>query len=555
MMQKPRAIDLYSGVGGWSLGLRLAGVDVVASYERWGPANETNFKNNFHQTQTVDIRRLALEDLPSNIDIVVGSPPCTQFSFSNRGGSGDLDDGLVDIIRFLTVVDHLKPRVWVMENVPRVAPILTKELKPGGRLHRFAHLGLEPHVINMETFGLPQRRRRCVAGNFDHALLTRYTTRCAPTLGEVVLALARDPVIDPIYGISIPQENLFDHDVETALNEEEARINRAAKTLHPVYNSMPFPDPLDRTVRTITATCTRVSRESIIVEQPGQTGAYRRLSIRERATLQGFPITFQFYGANHGQKLRMVGNAVPPTFAYLIANAFLGTASHDLRPIDVAGAELTAPSPKPDVTMVDSAGAKYPENRTFRFAIPSLRLKSGVRFELANLSMGTSFEWRVAFWFGTSKDIRSLDLVPAVAKRALMKLPLQARDALSVPLASLETMLAGADLQNMQKLWSHRGPGRTRPFMLLDELDSAGASIRSALEPFEGDACQALRDVVATQYGPETSELPGLAKLDRNAILILSGVIVGSLTNAHLADMINGPLLATGKKAGSTSEG
>lgn len=37
-----RAIDLYSGVGGWSLGMRLAGINVVASYERWGPANETS---------------------------------------------------------------------------------------------------------------------------------------------------------------------------------------------------------------------------------------------------------------------------------------------------------------------------------------------------------------------------------------------------------------------------------------------------------------------------------------------------------------------------------
>lgn len=551
-MRKPRAIDLYSGVGGWSLGLRLAGIDVVASYEHWGPANETNFKNNLHQAQTVDIRRLALDELPTDIDIVVGSPPCTQFSFSNRGGSGDLDDGLIDIVRFLTIVDHLKPRVWAMENVPRVAPILTKELKPGGRLHRFAHLGLDPHIVNMETFGLPQRRRRCVAGNFDHALLTSYMPRRAPTLGAVVRALAKDPVVDPIYGISIPQEALFDHDVEAALNEEEIRINRASKTLHPVYNAMPFPDPLERTVRTITATCTRVSRESIIVEQPGRPGAYRRLSIRERATLQGFPVTFQFYGANHGQKLRMVGNAIPPAFAYLVANAFLGTTSSDLCPIEVAGAGLTAPTPKPDITVVDSAGARFPENRTFRFAIPSLRLKSGVRFELANLTRRSGRDWQVAFWFGTSKDIRSLELVPAVAKRALRALPPQAREALSDPLASLETMLADADLQNMQKLWSHRGPGRTRPFMLLDGLDAAGASLRSALEPFEGVVRQVLQDIVTTQYGVEASVLPGLAKLDRNAILILAGIIVGSLANAHLANVINEAALANDAKADST---
>lgn len=534
-MRKPRAIDLYSGVGGWSLGLRLAGIDVIASYEHWGPANETNFKNNQHQAQTVDIRRLALDELPTDIDIVVGSPPCTQFSFSNRGGSGDLNDGLVDIVRFLTIVDHLKPPVWAMENVPRVASILTKELKEGGRLHRFAHLGLEPHIVNMEDFGLPQRRRRCVAGNFDFDLLKTYELRCAPTLGSVVRALAEDPVIDPIYNISIPGDDLFDHDIEAALNQEEVRINRASKTLHPVYNSMPFPDPLDRTVRTITATCTRVSRESIIVADPSRDGGYRRLSIRERATLQGFPITFQFYGANHGQKLRMVGNAIPPSFAYLMANTFKGVTAQHFVPITEAATGLTAPTPKPDVTMVDSAGAKYPGTRTFRFAIPSLRLKSGVRFELANLGQDAERGWRVAFWFGTSKDIRGLRLAPEVAKRVIRTLPASARAAISDRLAALERTLDNADLDNMQKLWSHRGPGSTRPFMLLDELDVAGEAIQEMLTPFKSAVSRVLHDVILMQYAEGVSGLPGLAKLDRNAVLILSGIIVGSMANAHLS--------------------
>lgn len=536
-MRKQRAIDLYSGVGGWSLGLRLAGIEVVASYERWGPANETNFKNNLHQAQTVDIRRLSLDDLPSEIDIVVGSPPCTQFSFSNRGGSGNLEDGLIDIVRFLTIVDHLKPRVWAMENVPRVAPILTKELESGGLLYRFAHLGMQAHIVNMEDFGLPQRRRRCIAGNFDHGLLTSYASGPAPTLGAVVSALEGDPVIDPIYGISIPRMELFDHHAEIELNEEEVRINRASKTLHPVYNSMPFPDPFHRTVRTITATCTRVSRESIIVQRPGKEISYRRLSIRERATLQGFPITFQFYGSNNGQKLRMVGNAIPPAFAYLAANALLGTPADELQSIDEVASNLTAPTPKPDVTLVDSAGAKFPESRTFRFAIPSLRLKSGVRFELANRRATGSCEWNVAFWFGTSKDIKELVLEPTLAKQVISALPGRARTALAHPLTALEDMLSAADLQNMQKLWSHRGPGRTRPFMLLDGLDHAGALVQAALVPFEENARKILSEAITTQYGEATGKLPGLAKLDRNAVQILSGIIVGSLANAHLAQI------------------
>ena len=40
-----RAIDLYAGIGGWSLGLRLAGVEVVSSYEWWRPAIDTHNGN------------------------------------------------------------------------------------------------------------------------------------------------------------------------------------------------------------------------------------------------------------------------------------------------------------------------------------------------------------------------------------------------------------------------------------------------------------------------------------------------------------------------------
>jgi DNA (cytosine-5)-methyltransferase 1 len=283
-----RAIDLYSGIGGWALGLQLAGIEVVASYEYWGPANETNFKNNRHQAQTVDIRRLGLDELPADIDIVVGSPPCTQFSFSNRGGNGDIADGMKDIVKFLTIVDYLQPVAWAMENVPRVAKIIEDELHPGGRLRRFRHLNIIPHVINMEDFGLPQRRSRCIAGNFSIDLLAAYASKTSKrTLGQVVTALAAEPVNDPIYGLVLPKNELRDHVIEDALNVEEVRINRANKISHPVYNSMPFPDRLDRSVRTITATCTRVSRESIVIEDPIKTASFRRLTIREKGLGDG----------------------------------------------------------------------------------------------------------------------------------------------------------------------------------------------------------------------------------------------------------------------------
>lgn len=531
-----RAVDLYSGVGGWSLGLRLAGIEVVASYERWGMANETNFKNNQHQAQTVDIRRLAINDLPNDIDIVVGSPPCTQFSFSNRGGGGDLLDGLKDIIKFLTIVEHLKPKLWVMENVPRVAKILEQELRPGGCLERFKHLGIVPRVINMENFGLPQRRRRCIASNLDFELLNAYATGTPKrTLGKVVRALAATPVIDPIYGVSIDRPELSDHVMEDALNDEEVRINMATKVMHPVYNAMSFPDSLDRSVRTITATCTRVSRESIVIENPDQPRTFRRLTVRERACLQGFPITFQFYGESYAQKLRMVGNAVPPLFSYYVAQALQGKTPEIAQKITEHIDSLRAPIPPATDARPNKAGCRYLWNRRFRFAIPSLRLKSGVRFELVNVPSESYTTWQIAFYFGTSKSIQTLPLDDSLYLMLLQKLPDELSEKIRAELSQLADFIRRADVINMQRLWSHSGLGLTRPFMLLDQLDEIGTRIINTLKDNEIFVQHLVSQAIGSKFGEKASKLPGLSKLTRNATLIVSGLLIGSLANRELS--------------------
>lgn len=532
---KLRAVDLYSGVGGWSLGLRLAGIDVVASYERWDVANETNFKNNRHQAQTIDIRRLSTDDLPSNIDIVVGSPPCTEFSFSNRGGNGNIADGLEDIRRFLTIVEHLKPRFWAMENVPRVAKILESELQPGGLLEEFQHLSLVPHIVNMEDFGVPQRRQRCVAGNFDFTLLTAYAKKAPKrTLGQVVRALTQSRIRDPIYGLNLDRGELSDHVEESPLNEEEVRINRAGKMLHPVYNTMSFPDSLDRSVRTITATCTRVSRESIVIESPRQPGSYRRLTLRERACLQGFPVTFQFYGKSHGEKLRMVGNAIPPSFAYYVAHALQNSPPDDVKPLTEYSETLRSPIPLAIDAAPERAGSRYTRNRTFRFAIPSLRLMSGVRFELANHVSDGDALWEVSFYFGTSKSIKSLSLVGFLYDLISGKMPEELREEIRPEIERLTDFVARADVANMQRIWSHSGVGLTRPFMLLDQLDEAGARLSTILGHHEVLAQTLVGFAIWNQYGDEAPGLPGLNKLARNAPQILAGLLVGARANDGL---------------------
>jgi DNA (cytosine-5)-methyltransferase 1 len=530
MPEQMKAVDLYSGVGGWSLGLRLAGIDVCASYERSEAANETNRKNNRHLAVTTDIRKIDLNSLPNDVQVVVGSPPCTQFSFSNRGGNGDLSDGLTDVIQFLKIVDHLKPVAWAMENVPRLSKILDEELKDGGCLAEFRHLQIKYDVFNMEEFGLPQRRRRCIVGNFDFDLLRSYRKATERrTLGDVIDGLGNNPVRDPLFGITLSQSDLHDHSLEESLDEEEARINRAAKLLHPIYNSMPFPDPLDRAVRTVTATCTRVSRESIVVPTHRGSNSYRRLTVRERASAQGFPISYQFYGANHGQKLQMVGNAIPPLFAYFIGHALTSTAPANLPPVASNCDRLHLP-PAPAVTEPHKRGFRYRPDRSFKFSIPNLRLKSGVRFELSNDAHGGIIDWHVMLVFGTSKAIRRFRPASALETLTLKTLSDANRSLVEAIIKKAKVPLVKVDVNHLQAVWSHTGPGATRPFMLLDLLDEFAAELICVLEKSPDDCRRVLGTLLSQSLGEDTTS--GTAKLIQYAPIMLAGMIVGSCANS-----------------------
>jgi DNA (cytosine-5)-methyltransferase 1 len=521
-----RAIDLYSGVGGWSLGLGLAGVQVTDSYERWSAANETNRQNNCHRVHDVDIRTLELAGLPDDIDLIVGSPPCTEFSFANRGGNGDISDGLQDIRKFFEIVDHVRPRVWVMENVPRCKDIILSELRPGGVLAEFAHLKPEARVFRLEEFGLPQRRRRCLIGNLDFNLLETYATSLPrTTLRDVMAAYSAGDAKDPLYGVIVSDDRLFDHDPDDYLNWEELRINRSLKVKHPVYNAMAFPDPPERAVRTLTATCTRVSRESVVV---ADDEGFRRLTVRERASLQGFPTTYQFYAPSHGQKLKMIGNALPPLFAYYVGCAAKEVARESLKPLDAAITSWTGPSEAPPQTKTDRPAFTFRKNRPFRFAIPSLHFKSGVRFELTNRC--TPFGWAVEFKFGTPKNILSLELSAKLRDEIRTHEALANEPMISRHIQALEAYLASVDCSTLQRVWSHRGPGSTHPFVLLDKISALAEDM--GVDISETVHAAMLEGLIIDCFGPMWTTVPGKAKILRNASRVVAGLIVGSTANA-----------------------
>lgn len=528
---KLRVIDLYSGIGGWSLGLQMAGIEMAASYEWWEQAVNTYQVNFGRPARRVDIRTLPLEEFPRSVDFVVGSPPCTHFSFANRGGNGNIAEGLKDIHKFLEVVEHVQPHFWVMENVPRVAKILERELSSGGALERFSDLVSVITAVDMTEFGLPQRRRRMLAGNFPLDLLLSYRGKEEPpTLGKVLSSLAAEPAVDPIYGITLEQAELRDNLREQNLTDEEARLNLEAKQRHPFYNVMSFPDPLDRTSRTVTALCTRVSRESIVVQSESE--GLRRLTLRERAALQGFPITFQLAGRTYSDRLQMVGNAIPPLLVYYVAHSVLGISAADVKPPRELGGGIPLPSERTPESTPKGPRNSYPERRKFRAAIPNLRFGSGVRFELKNEFADQTVGWRIGFYYGTSKNILSVNLSDELFKRCIALLTPPVERYATTILRNLATRLESTDPNGIQNAWTHRSEG-THPFTVVDMLRRAADQLQEALPT---RAQESIRHLVLGETGRAVGISVGpthQAKLARTAPWILTGFLLGSWFNAH----------------------
>lgn len=356
-MSKLTVIDLFCGAGGFSEGFRQQGFEIIAGIDSWKPAIDT-FNYNFGlECKPRDVLEFGtsikrIEALPDT-DVIIGSPPCVSFSSSNKSGKADKLMGLKLTKIFLRVIavkkhkPHSKLKAWFMENVINSTSHLRKE-------YSFEQLGLKKwalkqgfdpksiaitlegnrSLINSADFGVPQSRPRIFTGEIiqkkEHFIPKR--THRAPkedatlpthiTLEHVRQHLPKPNskksekyVIDPLYAnIKIKQMRLTDQFYDTGLYACEWKGSKFLKTNHPYMGPMSFPEREDRPSRTVTATKIGNSREAIIFRSERARkgdGEFRTATIREAATLMGFPITFQFLGSE-GIKWTLVGNAVCP---------------------------------------------------------------------------------------------------------------------------------------------------------------------------------------------------------------------------------------------------
>lgn len=367
-MSKLTVIDFFCGAGGFSEGFRQMGYNIIKGYDHWKPAIETfnhNFNTNSEVKNILDFEKSIdeINEIPDT-DIIIGSPPCVSFSSSNKSGNADKSLGIrltEAYLRIVAVKKH-KPnsilKAWFMENVVNSIKFLEdiytfKDLnlsdwaiKHGYKEDDVAIVLKEnTTVINAANYGSFQARRRVFSGEIIHLgkLIIPKPTHSAKsgknkgllpykTLAEISALLptpfSKDKskaIKDPQYNINIPIAELSDHFYDTGIYEVEWRFSRHWKTNHPYMGRMSFPENKNNPSRTITATRIANSRESIIykseIDRVGD-GQYRLPTIREIAVIMGFPITFQFKGAEN-TKWRLVGNAVCATVSREFARIVL----------------------------------------------------------------------------------------------------------------------------------------------------------------------------------------------------------------------------------------
>lgn len=403
-----RVVDLFCGAGGFSEGFRQMGFQVTYAVDIWKPAVVTHEKNHPQTTALeADVLELDPGDL-GKVDVLIGSPPCTQFSFANKGGKGDRAEGMKLVLRYLEFVASIRPRYWIMENVPRLLETLPAEvdLREAGLSGGVVRIPRR-EILNSADYGVPQKRLRLFSGNYPlprktHAdssvSLDAWTdSRLQPwvPMRRVIEGLP-DPLTGPVQGtvtdpnypdISIPATKLTEHFYDSRMSIEEAESNRRAKTDHSWYGRMKFPDDLDRPARTIMATQLKSSRETIalVAASKGSVKRYRQPTVRECACLQSFPITYQFWGGNPTAQYMLVGNAVPPLMARALARAILEAEGIVPPKTPILVTDVVEVPPLVDYSQRTRKRLRaLPLDRKFRDHIPGARM-GGVRVDFDNM--------------------------------------------------------------------------------------------------------------------------------------------------------------------------
>ncbi|MGN0048559.1 MAG: DNA cytosine methyltransferase [Bacteroides sp.] len=316
-----RAVDLFCGCGGLSLGFLRAGVEVVSAYDNWTGALEVyrhNFRHPACMLDLSDVEGAVAAIVPQHPDIIIGGPPCQDFS---SAGKRDEDNGRGDLtVSYARIIAAVRPHWFVMENVARI--VKTRKLAEATSIFKEAGYGLTSTVLNAALCGVPQKRKRFV-------MIGRLESKDNFLLPALLSGLAEQEMsVADYFGERLPLRFYYRH--------PRSYIRRA-------IFSVDEPSPTIRGVNRPMPSGYRLHPGDPVSSLDG----IRPLTTRERAMIQTFPEDFEFLGTKTDCE-QMVGNAVPVNLGRYVGRAIM-QASDEVDPGDLSALHRI---PHPSITLL-----------------------------------------------------------------------------------------------------------------------------------------------------------------------------------------------------------
>lgn len=323
------SIDIFSGVGGLSEGMRQANFKNQLAFEIDEIASKA-YKLNHPKTTVItkDIRKVSIAEIKrmlkgKKIHLLAGCPPCQGFSSIRRLNRAQPieDDRNNLILEYVRLVKALKPYTIMMENVPGLVSydLFQKALEV---LKESGYKWIDYKVVNVKNYGVPQNRRRLVlVGSRLGAIEVAKPLDEKITVRQIIGSLPPpEKTDDPVHKIIPVHSPEVQRRIELTPKNGGSRKDlpedfmlkcHEAKNIgfNDVYGRLRWDDYST----TITGGCLNPSKGRFL--HPEQN---RCISAREAALLQTFPANYKFVLNTPKDKLALqIGNALPPKFSFI----------------------------------------------------------------------------------------------------------------------------------------------------------------------------------------------------------------------------------------------
>ncbi|HQX50681.1 MAG TPA: DNA cytosine methyltransferase [Planctomycetaceae bacterium] len=340
---KYRYVSLFSGAGGLDIGLERVGLEPVSlceiekvfcntlsSNQAWKHTDGHNYLSSA-KILNADIREVSPKDLISEetIDLVVGGPPCQAFSSSGNQLSV-LDPRGALVSEFYRIVDALRPKMFLFENVRGLVTARDKTGEPGGVVTELIHIleeigySCRAALLNSADYGSHQRRVRCFivgsrngeAPDFPEPKFQKQAGLFGRNWRSLEEFLSSHADADEA-NFTFPGKLLAEQ-LQNIPNGSGIKSPGKAEATRPSghwgYRQGTFVADLSLPARTVTGSASQ--------DWVRWDGVLRRLTFNEVKQLQGFPEDWIVEGTK-SQQYKQIGNAVPTVFGEAIGRVIV----------------------------------------------------------------------------------------------------------------------------------------------------------------------------------------------------------------------------------------